>query len=90
VPEHRLRRLVNDGLGHRNFAEFLSVHRVAAAKRELADPRLSERSVSEIAFALGYASLGPFNRAFREATGTTPSAFRTQALADSPNPEIPR
>ena len=90
VPEHRLRRLINDGLGHRNFAEFLSAHRIAAAKRELADPRRAERTVSEIAFALGYASLGPFNRAFRESTGTTPSAFRAQALAGSPSPEIPR
>jgi AraC-like DNA-binding protein len=89
VPEHRLRRLVNDGLGHRNFADFLNAHRIAAAKQELADPLRVERSVSEIAFALGYASLGPFNRAFKETTGTTPSAWRAQALAASPNPEKP-
>jgi AraC-like DNA-binding protein len=81
VPEHRLRRLINDGLGHRNFSEFMSAHRIAAAKRELSDPLLAERSVSEIAFALGYASLGPFNRAFKEATGLTPSAWRAQALS---------
>jgi AraC-like DNA-binding protein len=89
VPEHRLRRLVNDGLGHRNFSDFLNGHRIEAAKRELGDPRHAERSVSEIAFALGYASLGPFNRAFKEATGTTPSAWRAQALAAAPIPEIP-
>lgn len=92
VPEHRLRRLVNDGLGHRNFADFLNAHRIAAARRELADPAGAGRSISEIAFALGYASLGPFNRAFKEATGVTPSAWRAQALAAaaSPKPEIPR
>lgn len=89
VPEHRLRRLVNDGLGHRNFSDFLNTHRIAAAKRELGDPLGAERSISEIAFALGYASLGPFNRAFREATGTTPSAWRARALSASPNPEEP-
>jgi AraC-like DNA-binding protein len=89
VPEHRLRRLVNDGLGHRNFSDFLNAHRIAAAKQELADPLHAERSVSEIAFALGYASLGPFNRAFKETTGTTPSAWRAQVLAASPNPEKP-
>jgi AraC-like DNA-binding protein len=38
VPEHRLRRLINDGLGHRNFSDFLNAHRIAAAKQELADP----------------------------------------------------
>jgi AraC-like DNA-binding protein len=89
VPEHRLRRLVNDGLGHRNFSDFLNGHRIAAAKRELGDPLGAERSISEIAFALGYASLGPFNRAFKEATGTTPSAWRTRALAASPDLEKP-
>jgi AraC-like DNA-binding protein len=90
VPEHRLRRLINDGLGHRNFSDFLNAHRIAAAKQELSDPLRAERSVSEIAFALGYASLGPFNRAFKEMTGTTPSAWRAQALGGaSPNPEKP-
>jgi AraC-like DNA-binding protein len=69
---------------------FLNAHRIAEAKRELAEPARAERSVSEIAFSLGYASLGPFNRAFKEATGTTPSAWRARAsLAASPNPEKP-
>jgi AraC-like DNA-binding protein len=83
VPEHRLRRVINDRLGHRNFADFLNAHRIEAAQRELADPEEASRSISEIAFALGYASLGPFNRAFKEATGATPSAFRARALAES-------
>jgi AraC-like DNA-binding protein len=89
VPEHRLRRLVNDRLGHRNFADFLGTHRIAAAKRELADPERAARGIAEIAFALGYASLGPFNRAFKEATGTTPSAWRSRALAGSPPQDPP-
>jgi AraC-like DNA-binding protein len=87
TPEHRLRRLINTGLGHRNFADFLNARRIEAAKRELADPAQLERSISEIAFGLGYASLGPFNRAFKEATGATPSAWRTQALNGSPDPK---
>lgn len=90
IPEHRLRRLVNDGLGHRNFAEFLNARRIRAARAELADPARAERSISEIAFALGYGSLGPFNRAFKDATGITPSAWRARALGGSPNPEKPR
>lgn len=88
VPEHRLRRLVNAELGHRNFAAFLNAHRIRAAQEAFADPRQAERSVSEIAFGLGYASLGPFNRAFKDATGDTPSSWRARALsARSPNPE---
>ncbi len=91
APEHRVRRAINGGLGHRNFAEFLNARRIRAARDELADPAAAERSISEIAFALGYASLGPFNRAFKDATGATPSAWRAQALAaGSPNPEKTR
>ena len=91
TPEHRLRRLINDGLGHRNFAEFLNARRIRAAREGLADPERAEVSISELAFELGYASLGPFNRAFKEATGMTPTAWRAQALAAaSPNSEKPR
>lgn len=87
VPEHRLRRLINGGLGFRNFADFLNARRVEAAKAALAAPDNARASISALAFDLGYASLGPFNRAFKAATGQTPSAWRLQALAGSPDPE---
>ena len=81
LPEHRLRKLINKGLGYRNFAAFLNDHRVAEAKRRLADPQQAREQIASIAFGLGYASLAPFNRAFREFTGLTPTDYRTQALA---------
>lgn len=84
APEHRLRRLINQRLGHRNFADFLNGHRIAAAKRRLADPAEARTTVAVIAFDLGFGSLGPFNRAFRAATGATPTEWRRQALAASP------
>lgn len=90
VPEHRLRRLINGGLGHRNFADFVGTSRIAAARTALADPANARASISALAFDLGYASLGPFNRAFKDATGQTPSEWRTQALSASPIPENPR
>lgn len=91
LPEHRLRRLINIELGHRNFATFVNQHRVAAAQALLADPAQSARSVASIAFDLGFGSLGPFNRAFREATGSTPTDYRRAQLAQgSPIPENPR
>jgi AraC-like DNA-binding protein len=85
VPEHRLRRLINNRLGHRNFADFLNAHRIEAAKRRLADPAAARTTVAVIAFDLGYGSLGPFNRAFRAATGATPTEWRRQALSGSPD-----
>lgn len=81
LPEHRLRRLINKGLGYRNFAAFLNDHRVTHAKRVLADPANSREQIVAVAFELGYASLAPFNRAFRQSTGMTPSEYRAQALA---------
>jgi AraC-like DNA-binding protein len=76
APEHRLRRLINGVLGHRNFADYVNGRRIEAAKIALAAPDLALKSISTIAYDLGFASLGPFNRAFRAATGVTPSAWR--------------
>lgn len=73
VPEHRLRRLINKGLGYHNFAAFLNDHRITEARQRLADPKQAREQIASIAFGLGYASLAPFNRAFRELTGVTPT-----------------
>jgi AraC-like DNA-binding protein len=76
APEHRLRRLINGVLGHRNFADYVNGRRIEAAKTALAAPDLALKSISTIAYDLGFASLGPFNRAFRAATGVTPTEWR--------------
>lgn len=90
LPEHRLRKLINDQLGYRNFTAFINERRIAAAKAILADPIQSRRTVASIAFDLGFGSLGPFNRAFREATGTSPTEYRKHRWADdAPIPENP-
>lgn len=83
-PEYRLRRLINQRLGHRNFADFVNGFRIEAAKARLGDPTEARTTVAAIAFDLGYGSLGPFNRAFRAATGATPTEWRRQALQASP------
>lgn len=89
LPEHRLRRLINDQLGYRNFAAFINQRRIQAAKAMLSDPTNSRLTVASIAFDLGFGSLGPFNRAFREATGFTPTDYRKQAMgASSPISEM--
>ena len=76
VPEHRLRRLINQHLGHRNFNAFLNRYRLADAKTALADPAKSELPILAIAMDAGFQSLGPFNRAFKADTGLTPSEYR--------------
>lgn len=80
VPEHRLRAVINRRLGFRNFPTFINSYRIAAAKEVLADPAQARRTILEIAYDVGFASLGPFNKAFRDQTGESPSEFRRRAL----------
>ena len=76
TPEHQLRRLINGHLAFRNFSAFLNSYRIAEAKTQLANPERARIPVLTIALELGYASLGPFNRAFKASTGLTPTDFR--------------
>jgi AraC-like DNA-binding protein len=77
--EYRLRRVINGQLGHRNFAAFLNGYRIAEVKTALADPTQRDVPIITIALDAGFGSLGPFNRAFREAEAMTPSEFRARA-----------
>jgi len=81
TQEHRLRSAINQGMGHRNFSSFINGYRITRAKELLSDPNLAERTVLSIAYDVGFASLGPFNRSFREATGKTPTEYRQEALS---------
>ena len=76
LPEYRLRQLINQGLGYRNFNAFLNQYRIAEAKAALADPGQAAVPVLTIALDAGFNSLGPFNRAFKAETGMTPSEYR--------------
>ena len=80
LPEYRLRRLINQALGYRNFNSFVNRYRIAEVKAALADPGQAEVPVLTIALDAGFSSLGPFNRAFKAETGVTPSEYRRQAL----------
>ena len=85
LPEHRLRQVINQELDQRNFSGFINAARIDAACKNLSDPEQSRRTVLEIAYEVGFASLGPFNRAFKEQMGMTPTAYRAQAMEDPSN-----
>ena len=80
MPEHRLRRLINQHMGYRNFSDFLNHYRIEEAKRLLADTNARNKQILVIAMDVGYGSLGPFNRAFKERTGQTPTEYKKDAL----------
>ncbi|MEZ5921638.1 MAG: helix-turn-helix domain-containing protein [Parvularculaceae bacterium] len=81
APEHQLRALINRTMGHRNFRAFLNSYRMAAVKRDLADPGKAGLPILTIAMDSGFASLSAFNRAFKEETGKTPSEWREAAFS---------
>lgn len=80
LPEHQLRALINGQLGHRNFTAFLNSFRLPAARTLLADPKEGRKQVLQIALEVGFGSIAPFNRAFKEATGETPTEYRRRML----------
>ena len=84
VPEYRLRAVINRELGFRNFSTFVNQRRIVAAKTALSDPDRPSVTVLEVAFETGFASLGPFNRAFRAETGMSPTEFRQGNSAHQP------
>lgn len=86
VPEYRLRRAINEGLGYRNFNAFLNRYRIDDAKAALRDVAQREVPVLTIAMDAGFQSIGPFNRAFKAETGMTPSEFRRDALTSQQVP----
>ena len=81
APEYRVRRLINQRLGHRNFVTFVNGYRLAEAMAALADPAQARVPVLTIALDAGFQSVGPFNRAFKAQTGETPSEYRRRHLA---------
>ena len=76
LPEYRLRELIHHRLGHRNFPAFVNAYRLREVEQRLADPASDRLPILTLALDAGFGSIGPFNRAFRERHGVTPSEYR--------------
>lgn len=84
IPEYRLRQVINQALGYRNFNDYINQLRIAdAAQRLLREP---EAPILNISLDVGYRTLSSFNRAFREIMGVTPTAYRQQDALNPPSP----
>ena len=82
LGETELRGLINQRLGYRNFNDFLHHYRLQEAAARVASEDLP---ILTIALGCGYGSIGPFNRAFKQRMGMTPSEYRgASRLASSP------
>ncbi|MCD0501863.1 AraC family transcriptional regulator [Bordetella petrii] len=70
----RLQALFQDECGQSPL-QWLRMQRLQAARQALSQPR-NARRVSDIASGLGFAHLGEFSRAYRQAFGETPQQTR--------------
>jgi len=76
TQEYLLRRLINQSLGYRNFNDYLNEIRIKEAARILSDIAQADLAIIRIAMDLGFGSLAPFNRAFKERMQMTPTEYR--------------
>lgn len=76
VKEYKLRQVINQQLGFRNFNAFLNSYRVREACQILQDPQQQALTILEIAYQLGFNSLAPFNKAFKKKTDMSPTEWR--------------
>jgi AraC-like DNA-binding protein len=66
----------NEGL---TFSSFVLGQRLLHAHQILSDPKLADRKISSVAFAVGFGDLSYFNRAFRRCYAATPTEIRQLA-----------
>ena len=76
LPEYRLRAFIHKQLGYRNFNAMLHQYRIEDASNALSEIENITVPVLTIALSVGYQSITPFNNAFREIKGMTPSEYR--------------
>lgn len=62
------------------FSQYVTGQRLARAYRLLTDARFADRSITSVAFDVGFGDLTYFNRVFRRCYGVTPSEVRAGAL----------
>lgn len=87
IPQYRMRDLIHNGLGYRNFNSFLHHYRIREVTRALEDRDQNQTPILTLALTAGYQSINPFNRAFKELKGMTPSEYRLTKQTDVTNSE---
>jgi AraC-like DNA-binding protein len=81
IPEHKLRLIINKELGFDNFSQYLNSYRIPAIAMRLKNPEDKDLPILTLALEAGYNSIAPFNRAFKDLKGVTPSEYRRSYLS---------
>jgi AraC-like DNA-binding protein len=76
VSEYRVSRILHQQFDARNFNHFINKLRIMHAKTLLEDPSKQHWPVVVVGLESGFASVGPFTRAFKTFSGYTPNQYR--------------
>ena len=77
VPRHHLTEVISTR-HEKSFYIFVNEYRIAAIKLAMESPENANATLLELAYASGFNSKSPFNAAFKQLTGMTPSQYRRQ------------
>lgn len=78
VSAHQLSEFLNKKR-HRRFNQFLNEYRIAEARQILGNE--ADRTILDVALAVGFNSRSSFNAEFKRAVGSTPSEYRVKYRA---------
>jgi len=76
VTQHRLRSLINQTLGYKNFSAFVNAYRIDDMKVALSNPKKAHLPILTLALDCGFNSLSSFNRIFKLSENMTPTEYR--------------
>ena len=79
LPEYRISKAIRNHLNAKNFNQYVNELRICYAEKILIDPS-KPWSVLVVGLESGFASVGPFTRAFKAHTGCTPNQYRQNQL----------
>ncbi len=75
MQEYKLRQLINQELGYRNFKDFINHYRMEEAKELL---KKTEMQILNISMEVGFGSIASFNRIFKKRMNLAPSQYRKE------------
>ncbi len=87
IPEHRLRALINQSMGFRNFRSYLNGYRIKHSVSLLTANTGENVSIADIAMRSGFGSLATFNRLFKSSTGVSPREMKLQLQTETAGKE---
>lgn len=85
VPEYKVSKIIRNHLNARNFNHYVNQLRIEHAKGLLKDPEKHQWPVLVVGLESGFASVGPFSRAFKDFTGYTPNQYRKNKTVSGTN-----